>query len=93
MNSPTRTLLGQVAHDFGRNHNPFIRHIVRRTRQYLEDTIDPATGEPYLKPVRVRLFGEGEAEAVPCRRICRTPTTRRKSFVGCSVSESKGPDS
>ena len=64
MNSPTRTLLGQVAHDFGRNHNPFIHHIVRRTRQYLEDTIDPATGEPYLKPVRVRLFGEGEDEAV-----------------------------
>ena len=65
MNSPTRTLLSQVAHDFGRNHNPFIRHIVRRTRQYLEDTIDPATGEPYLKPVRVKLFGEGEDEAVP----------------------------
>ncbi|MDP4030481.1 MAG: helicase-related protein [Gallionella sp.] len=38
---------------------------MRRTRQYLEDTIDPATGEPYLKPVRVRLFGEGEDEAVP----------------------------
>ena len=65
MNSPTRTLLSQVAHEFGRNHNPFIRHIVRRTRQYLEDTIDPATGEPYLKPVRVKLFGEGENEAVP----------------------------
>ncbi|HCB13893.1 MAG TPA: helicase SNF2, partial [Gammaproteobacteria bacterium] len=65
MNGPTRTLLGQVAHEFGRNHNPFIRHIVRRTRKYLEDTIDPATGEPYLKPVRVRLFGEGDDEAVP----------------------------
>jgi len=65
MNSPTRTLLSQVAHEFGRNHNPFIRHIVRRTRRYLEDTIDPATGEPYLKPVRVKLFGEGEDEAVP----------------------------
>jgi len=64
MNGPTRTLLAQVAHEFGRNHNPFIRHIVRRTRKYLEDTIDPATGEPYLKPVRVRLFGEGDDEAV-----------------------------
>ncbi|SIT51344.1 Helicase domain-containing protein [Paraburkholderia piptadeniae] len=64
MNGPTRTLLGQIAQDFGRNHNPFIRHIVRRTRQYLEGTIDPATGEPYLKPIRVRLFGEGEDEAV-----------------------------
>jgi hypothetical protein len=64
MNGPTRTLLGQVAYDFGRNHNPFVRHIVRRTRRYLEDTIDPATGEPYLKPVRVRLFGEGDDEGV-----------------------------
>lgn len=64
MNGPTRTLLAQVAHELGRNHNPFIRHIVRRTRKYLEDTIDPATGEPYLKPVRVRLFGEGDDEAV-----------------------------
>jgi superfamily II DNA or RNA helicase len=64
LTGPTRTLLAQVAHDFGRNHNPFIRHIVRRTRQYLEDTIDPATGEPYLKPVKVRLFGEGDEEAV-----------------------------
>ena len=45
-------------------HNPFIRHIVRRTRAYLEDTIDPATGEPYLKPVRVRLHGEGDGEAI-----------------------------
>jgi hypothetical protein len=57
MNSPTRTLLGQVAHDFGRNHNPFIRHIVRRTRQYLEDTIDPTTGDPYLKPVGIYAGG------------------------------------
>ena len=45
-------------------HNPFIRHIVRRTRAYLEDTIDPTTGEPYLKPVRVRLHGEGDGEAI-----------------------------
>ena len=65
MTGPTKTLLAQVAYSFGRDHNPFIRHIVRRTRQYLEDTIDPTTGEPYLKPVRVRLFGEGEDEAVP----------------------------
>jgi hypothetical protein len=64
INNPTRTLLAQVSRGFGRAHNPFIRHIVRRTRQYLEDTIDPATGEPYLKPVRVRLFGEGQDEAV-----------------------------
>lgn len=62
---PTRTLLRQVAGRFAADHNPFVRHIVRRTRKYLEDTIDPSTGEPYLKPVRVRLFGEAEDEAVP----------------------------
>lgn len=45
-------------------HNPFIRHIVRRTRDFLEETIDPATGEPYLKRVSVRLYGEEEREAV-----------------------------
>lgn len=31
----------------------------------LENAIVPATGEPYLKPVRVCLFGEGDDEAVP----------------------------
>ncbi len=46
------------------SHNPFIRHIVRRTRAYLEDTLDPTTGESYLKPVRVRLHGEGDSEAI-----------------------------
>ncbi len=45
-------------------HNPFIRHIVRRTRAFLEETIDPTTGEPYLKPVRVRLHSEGDGEAI-----------------------------
>ena len=50
--------------EFFDRHNPFIRHIVRRPRGFLEDTIDPATGETYLKAVRVKLFGEGEDESV-----------------------------
>src|SRR5207245_2566449 len=37
---------------------------VRRTREYLEQTLDPETGEPYLQPVLVRLFGEGRGEAL-----------------------------
>jgi hypothetical protein len=44
--------------------NPFIRHIVLRTRDYLETTHDPETGEPYLKPVRVNLFGERDLDAI-----------------------------
>lgn len=56
--------LEHEARSFGEDHNPFIRHIVRRTREYLEDTIDPNTGEPYLQPVRVRLHGEDSKDAL-----------------------------
>ncbi|HOV94162.1 MAG TPA: helicase-related protein [Spirochaetales bacterium] len=38
--------------------NPFLRCIVRRTRDYLEKTIDPATHEPYLRRIEIELFGE-----------------------------------
>ncbi len=58
------TRLRSMADHYGRKHNPFIRHIVRRTRNFLESTIDPKTHEPYLKPVLVRLFGEGDADAI-----------------------------
>ncbi len=46
------------------NHNPFIRHIVRRTREHLETTKNPETGEPYLKKIEVILMGENDNEAV-----------------------------
>lgn len=59
-----RQRLARECEDFFREHNPYIRHIVRRTREYLEETIDPTTNEPYLKPVRVRLFGEHDDEAI-----------------------------
>jgi superfamily II DNA or RNA helicase len=45
-------------------HNPFIRHIVRRSRQYLEESKDPETGEPYLKPIIVELLGERGDDAI-----------------------------
>ncbi len=49
---------------FFEQYNPFIRHIVRRTRGFLETTVDPATGETYLKAVKVRLFGEEKEDSV-----------------------------
>jgi superfamily II DNA or RNA helicase len=49
---------------FVSDHNPFIRHIVRRSRTYLEQSRDPETGEPYLKPINVELHGEGENDAI-----------------------------
>ena len=47
------------------HHNPYLRTIILRTREYLENTLDPATGEPCLTPVRVRLHGDAEDEAIP----------------------------
>lgn len=61
---PDRDRVARLARDFFPAHNPYIRHIVRRTRDYLEHTIDPQTNEPYIQPVRVRLLGEGEHDAV-----------------------------
>ncbi len=62
--SSDRTRIRRVAREFAQNHNPFIRHIVRRTREYLENTIDEETKESYLQPVKVELLGETEAEAI-----------------------------
>lgn len=49
---------------FGASLNPMLRCIVRRTRRYLEETIDETTREPLLQPVRVRLFGEAQDGAL-----------------------------
>jgi hypothetical protein len=48
--------LGGLLEDYGRTHNPLLRCIVRRTRGYLESTINPATGSYYLPKVAVQIF-------------------------------------
>jgi len=40
------------------SYHPFLRSIIRRTREYLENTIDPATKEPYLQHIELELHGE-----------------------------------
>lgn len=64
LGQPDRQRLRSMFRRFIEQYNPFIRHIVRRSRSYLETTQDPETKEPYLKPIRVELFGEGEDEAI-----------------------------
>lgn len=44
--------------DYGERFNPLLRCIVRRTRGYLEEMINPATGSYFLPKVTVKLFGE-----------------------------------
>ncbi len=53
-----------MADEFILNSNPFIRHIVRRTRSFLETQINPETNEPYLSPIEVKLYGEEDGEAI-----------------------------
>ncbi len=60
-----RNRLQRLFPRFVEAHNPIIRRIVRRTRQQLEETTDPETGEPMLKRINVELFGEGPDEAIP----------------------------
>ena len=50
--------------DYGSRFNPLLRCIVRRTRGYLESTINPATGSYFLPKVTVKLFGEEDSSAL-----------------------------
>lgn len=50
--------------DFYGKYNPYIRHVVRRERKYLEETINPETNESYLKKIEVELRGEEDDEAL-----------------------------
>lgn len=50
--------------NYGENFNPLLRCIVRRTRAYLEATINPATGGYFLPKVTVKLFGEDDTGAL-----------------------------
>lgn len=50
--------------DYGVRFNPLLRCIVRRTRAYLEQQINPATGAYYLPRVAVKLFGEDDQYAL-----------------------------
>lgn len=49
---------------YGERLNPLLRCIVRRTRGYLEATINPATGSYFLPKVTVKLFGEEDEGAL-----------------------------
>lgn len=63
--TPEERKIGRIIEDkFIEKYNPFIRHIVRRTRDFLENEIDPETNEPYLKKVEVKLLGENNNEAI-----------------------------
>ena len=65
---------------FVERHNPYIRAIVLRTREYLENTIDPETGEPFLTPVAVRLHGEADDDAIVLPPFLEDAYARAEDF-------------
>lgn len=73
-----------------REHNPFIQRIVRRTRQQLEEQIDPETGEPYLKPIKVELFGEEDQDAVLLPTYLREAYAKAEDFCELLSKRMKG---
>lgn len=64
LKAPDKARVLKMFPRFLREHNPFIRHIVRRSRKYLEETTDPETGEPYLKLIAVELYGGRDEDAI-----------------------------
>ena len=44
------------SYDFLHTENPYIRHIIRRTRKTLEETLNPETGLPYLPKIDVKTY-------------------------------------
>lgn len=90
LKKPDQRRVRDLTRDFVERHNPFIRHIVRRTREYLETTIDPETGEPYLKPVSVKLFGEGDKEAIRLPAYLKDAYNLAEEFCQTLASRMKG---
>ena len=65
------------------NFNPYIRHIVRRTRDFLENSINPTTGEPYLKKIDLMLLGERDDDAIPLEGYLKQAYQKAQEF--CSL--------
>lgn len=79
-----------TAGDFVHNYNPYLRCIVRRTRDYLENTINPETGEPYLKKIEVKLYGEEDREALELRGYLRQAYELAQQFCEMISARVKG---
>ena len=66
--------------DYGARFNPLLRCIVRRTRAYLEATINPATGGYFLPKVTVKLFGEDNEGALVLGSYLRDAYSEAEEF-------------
>jgi len=75
---------------FYENFNPYIRHVVRRERKYLEETLDPVTKLPYLQRIKVELHGEGDDGAIPLTGYMKKAYDYAEEFCALLSQRSKG---
>lgn len=75
---------------YGENFNPLLRCIVRRTRAYLEATINPATGGYFLPKVTVKLFGEDDKGALVLGSYLRDAYQEAENFSQLIQQRVKG---
>lgn len=85
-----RSRIGRCFGTFVEQHNPLIRHLVRRTREQLENQIDPETHEPLLRPIRVQLYGESPQEAIPLPSYLRQAYTLAEHFCQVFAANHRG---
>ena len=71
-------------------YNPYVRHIVRRTREFLEETINEETGEPYLQKVSVELLGEEPKDAIPLKGYLEDAYQTAEEFSASLAEVMKG---
>jgi len=76
--------------EYGAHFNPLLRCIVRRTRAYLEATINPATGGYFLPKVTVKLFGEDSEGALILGSYLRDAYTEAEEFSRLLQQRVKG---
>ncbi len=90
LKAPDRSRLERLKPGFGREHNPFLRHIIRRTRDFLETEKDPETNQPYLDPVYVKLLGEGDEGAVELSSYLKKAYKLAEDFCAAIAMNRKG---
>ncbi len=83
-------LLHGVLPNYGERFNPLLRCIVRRTRGYLEATINPATGGYFLPKVTVKLFGEEDESALVLGGYLREAYQEAEAFCQLLQQRVKG---
>jgi hypothetical protein len=76
--------------DYGAHFNPMLRCIVRRTRAYLEATVNSATGDYFLPKVTVKLFGEDNEGALALGSYLRDAYTEAEEFSQLLQQRVKG---